>query len=296
MKTRKWFWTIVLSAILVLPLLFVFFNQNGVQQHSDSPQTQPTMGNHSPESGKEPQKQPQSQPPSKKEPKQNPSSKTDDKSKSKILWGADSATKVDKAFLKCVKENYGKPAVFGRYLETKEGISLGLTQKEVDFLHGQGIKVIPIFNHFTDATVYKKGVSEAKEAITYAKKIEIPKGTAIFADIEPKFPVDDGFIRGWVDTLMKSVYKPGIYGVFTKDGSVTSAYKKAIGKDKDIQKHTIIWSSNPGPGITGKDSAPKFKPNAPDKVNVSIWQYGIDGKTCNIDTNLIQSDVLDELW
>ncbi|MFD0826917.1 glycoside hydrolase domain-containing protein [Neobacillus sp. M.A.Huq-85] len=286
MKTRKWFWTIVLSAILVLPLVLVMFHGNGTKKQSNPPEVQTVMGDNSTKNPGKPHPNSQSQ--SKPEKKPAPKHKT--------LWGVDSATKVDKAFLKCVKKHYGKPAVFGRYLETKEGISTGLTKKEADFLHKEGVKVIPIFNHFIDATGYKKGVSEAKEAIRYAKRIGIPKGTAIFADIEPKYPVDEGFIRGWVDTLHKSDYKPGIYGVFTKESKVTSAYKKAMEKDKNIQDQTIIWSSNPEPGITNKDSAPKFKPKAPDKVNVSIWQYGIDGQTCNIDTNLIQSEVIDALW
>ncbi|WP_165976219.1 glycoside hydrolase domain-containing protein [Bacillus salipaludis] len=300
MKTRKWFWTIVLSAILVLPLVLVMFHDNGAKKQSDPPKAQTVMRDHSTKNPGKPHPKSHSQPHS--QPKPNPKSDHQPKPekkpapKHKTLWGVDSATKVDKAFLKCVKKHYGKPAVFGRYLETKEGISTGLTKKEADFLHKEGVKVIPIFNHFIDATGYKKGVSEAKEAIRYAKKIGIPKGTGIFADIEPKYPVDEGFIRGWVDTLHKSDYKPGIYGVFTKESKVTSAYKKAMEKDKEIQDQTIIWSSNPEPGITNKDSAPKFKPKAPDKIEVSIWQYGIDGPTCNIDTNLIQSDVIEDLW
>lgn len=99
------------------------------------------------------------------------------------------------------EEKHGKPVVFGRYLETKEGVSIGVTKEEAAFLQKQGIKVIPIFNHFTDATSYERGVAEAKEAISYAKKLGIPKGVAIFADIEPKYPVDEAFIRGWVDTM-----------------------------------------------------------------------------------------------
>jgi hypothetical protein len=118
----------------------------------------------------------------------------------------DTATKVDQAFFQCVAENYGKPVVFGRYLETKEGVSSGLTIEEAAFLHEQGVKIIPIFNHFTNATTYERGAAEEKKAIGYAQKLGIPDGIAVIADIEPKYPVDETFIRGWVETLLQSPY------------------------------------------------------------------------------------------
>ena len=265
--TRTWFWPIVLCAILVLPLILVLFHQNPTHKNPNPPLT------HS-EKVKATAKKPKLQ----------------------IYWGVDSTTKADQAFLKCIKNHYGKPVVFGRYLRTKTGVSAGLTAKEAVFLHKQGIKIIPIFNHFTNATSYKNGAREAKEAIAYAKKIGMPKGTALFADIEPKYPVDEGFIRGWVDTLSASPYKPGIYGVFTNDNEISSAYKKAVAKDKKVASNTLIWSSNPTAGNTKKGNAPKFNPNAPKNIKATIWQYGIDGKACNIDTNLIKSNDLPFLW
>jgi hypothetical protein len=213
-----------------------------------------------------------------------------------ILWGVDTASKLDQAFLQCVVDNYGKPSVFGRYLETKEGVSAGLTPEEVELLHQQGIKIIPIYNHFTNATAYESGAQEAQAAITYAQQIGIPEGKAIFADIEPTYPVDENFIRGWIDTLLVSPYKPGIYGVFTNESALTAAYQAAIAANQNVQSQTIIWSSNPNPVVTPKANAPEFHPGAPENVPVSIWQYGINGETCNIDTNLIQSNILDFLW
>jgi hypothetical protein len=282
MKTSKLFWVILLSALLVLPIFLVLFHQT-ITPTTTEPIKEPEIvtetgkGREAPDTT-QPQPQPALQEPS------------------QILWGVDTAGNLDQDFLQCVMDNYGKPSVFGRYLETKEGVSAGLTPEEVDLLHQQGIKIIPIYNHFTNATTYENGAQEAQVAIAYAQQIGIPEGKAIFADIEPTYPVDEAFIRGWIETILGSPYKPGIYGVFTNESALTAAYQAAIASNQIMQSQTIIWSSNPDPGVTPQANAPEFQPGAPANVTVSIWQYGIDGETCNVDTNLIQSNILDLLW
>jgi hypothetical protein len=286
MKTRKKVWMILLSAILVLPLMLIMFNSFGGKGTTVPFQEAQTASEA--DTGDEQDLEEESEPGSTEE--------DAGSEQPEFLWGLDTASPVDPAFIQCVAENYGKPAVFGRYLETKEGVSSGLTVDEAAFLHNQGIKIIPIFNHFTDATTYEQGLTEAEEAIAYAENLGIPQGIAIFADIEPGYPVDEAFIRGWVDTLLDSPYHPGIYGVFRSDSDVTTAYQAAAANSQTVADETIIWSSNPEPGITTQADAPAFEPDAPENIIISIWQYGIDGQTCNIDTNLIKTDILDYLW
>jgi hypothetical protein len=286
MNTGKMFWGILLSAFLVLSLLLVIFHQNIVPTTTE-PIKEPQAVTET-SKGETPDKPPHTEP----EPEQEPPPQEPPQ----ILWGADTASPLDQAFLQCVVDNYGTPSVFGRYLETKEGVSAGLTPEEVELLHGQGIKIIPIYNHFTNATTYENGAKEAQAAIAYAQQIGIPEGKAIFADIEPTYPVDEAFISGWVETLLGSPFKPGIYGVFTNESALTAAFQAAIAANQNVQSQTIIWSSNPDPGVTPQANAPEFQPGAPENVPVSIWQYGINGETCNIDTNLIQSNILDLLW
>lgn len=293
MKTGKLFWFILLSAFLVLSILLVFLRHDFTPTSTEpvkEPQTVTETGN----AVEAPEKPPQTQPEAEAEAEPQPAPPPQEPPQ--ILWGVDTASPLDQAFLQCVVDNYGMPTVFGRYLETKEGVSTGLTPEEVELLHQQGIKIIPIYNHFTNATTYEGGAQEAQAAIAYAQQIGIPEGKAIFADIEPTYPVDEAFIRGWVETLQGSPYKPGIYGVFTNESALTTAYQAAIAANQNIQSQTIIWSSNPDPGVTPQANAPEFQPGAPENVPVSIWQYGIDGETCNIDTNLIQSNILDFLW
>ncbi|HET7578964.1 MAG TPA: glycoside hydrolase domain-containing protein [Bacillales bacterium] len=211
----------------------------------------------------------------------------------KILWGVDTASKVTDSLYQCITDHYGKPLIWGRYMESKENISKGLTKKEASFIHKKGGHILLIYNHFTDATGYNNGVSEGKMAISFANDLGVPKGTALFADIEPTYPVDADFIRGWVKTLSPSSYMAGIYGDFSKNSGLRKAYHSAANK---LNSQPILWSDQPRPGITGKQKAPDFHPAAPKSSKNLVWQYGIGAKKCNIDTDLARSNIQSYLW
>jgi hypothetical protein len=216
---------------------------------------------------------------------------------STYVWGVDSASIVDEQLYTCIRDNFGEPAFFGRYLETKDGVSYGISDTELQYLHDLGIKVVPIYNHLTDATTYNKGVQDAETAISYAEDAGIPKGVYIFADIEPSYPVDNAFIQGWTETILDSPYKPGLYGVFVEESpsKVMDAYFEFVRVNPDIADELAIWSSDIVE-ITSKANAPAFNPQFEQYGTVNIWQYGIDAETCNIDTNLMRSEMMDNLW
>ncbi|WP_160723722.1 glycoside hydrolase domain-containing protein [Bacillus sp. USDA818B3_A] len=255
-------------------------NPQSQKPSSDPPENQPQQKPDSPPPQDEPSKKPEANKPD----------------PSKVYWGIDTADAIDQTFYQCVAKNYGKPDVVGRYIGHNEGASTGLTKEEIDFLKKQGVKIIPIYNHFTDATGYEHGVEEAKAAIALAKELDIPDGIVIYADIEPTYPVDAEFIRGWTETISSSQYKPGIYGVFEDGKELSNAYIAAIDKNKDFKNKILIWTSNPEVGKTGKDKAPKYNPQTPKGISAAIWQYGLEGKQCNIDTNLIQAPAYSASW
>lgn len=215
---------------------------------------------------------------------------------SDTVWGVDSASKTTEEMLACVRDNFGNPKVWGRYLGDNEDVSTGITKEEVELLHSNDIQLLLIWNHFNDATGYENGKEEAKKAIEQAEKDGVPKGIAIFADIEPNYPVDSEFIRGWYDELSQSKYKPGIYGIFDNEKKLTKAFNGAVEKDKKILEETFIWTAAPNEGITKESNAPKYEPDAPENARIAGWQYGIDAKSCNIDTNLFNSGIKDILW
>ncbi|WP_010283830.1 glycoside hydrolase domain-containing protein [Bacillus timonensis] len=231
----------------------------------------------------------------KEEDKNNEKAKPSDKLP-EIVWGIDSASETTKDFYACVKDNFGDPVVFGRYLGERDGISVGLTAEQVKIIHAEGDFILPIYNHFNDATGYDNGVAYAKEAIQLAADIGIPQGVAIFADIEPDYPVDSEFIKGWFDTIEESNFKSGIYGVFDPEQALFKAYQKAGESNGAILEKNYIWTAAPSIGITAETKAPEFQPSAPEGALAWGWQYGIDSETCNIDTNLFKRELVDVLW
>jgi Domain of unknown function (DUF1906) len=216
--------------------------------------------------------------------------------KPELLWGIDSASETTEELYACVRENFGDPAVFGRYLKTRDGVSIGLSPEQVELIHSKGDSILPIYNNFSDATGFENGVKQAKAAIQAAGDLGVPEGTALFADIEPTYPVDSEFIRGWFETISASNYESGIYGIFDQDRALFKAYTQAAEGNPDILKENYVWTSSPSVGITTQKEAPEYAPQAPDNSLALGWQYGIDAMACNIDTNLFDSDLLEVLW
>ncbi|MGC5327512.1 glycoside hydrolase domain-containing protein [Brevibacillus sp. SYSU BS000544] len=212
------------------------------------------------------------------------------------LWGVDSAARVTETIYECVRRNYGVPAYWGRYLTTVPGAADGLTTNEISFLHRKGIKILPVYSAFRRAVGFANGQIVARNTLFHARRLRIPRGTVIFANVERFFEVDEGWIRGWVNTFLPSGYRPGIYHD-PVTGNFNAAFCAAAARDPMVSRRAILWSAEPDPGVTSKQKAPPFAPtkvNCP--ANVLIWQYGRDSQTCPIDTNLLDSSMYRYLW
>ncbi|UCZ51924.1 DUF1906 domain-containing protein [Bacillus shivajii] len=212
------------------------------------------------------------------------------------IWGVDSASLTDEEMLTCIRENFGDPQVYARYLGDKEGVSYGLTHEEVELLHSNEIDIMVIWNHFEDARGYEKGQSEANDAIEMAREFGVPEGVALFANVEPIYPIDAEFILGWYDTLAESEYESGVYGIFSPDRDLYVEYEMAAEENPDLLENNYVWTSYPEEGVTTEENAPEYNPVAPEGSLLAGWQYGIEAETCNIDTNLFDGEVLDVLW
>jgi hypothetical protein len=129
-----------------------------------------------------------------------------------------------------------------------------------------------------------------------AKRLGIPKGKILFANIERFFEVDDDWIRAYVAVMYNSDYKAGIYFDPIKP-NFNKAYCEAVEKDNQIANQLVLWSARPETGISRARNAPKFKPSKPNcPSNVWGWQYGRDAKECPIDTNLVNTKLYEMLW
>jgi hypothetical protein len=214
----------------------------------------------------------------------------------RYIWGVDSASGVTTELYQCVLKNFGKPSYWGRYLTRVEGASEGLTKEEVELLHNSGTKILPIYNNFREALGYDRGRVVAQNAAFQAKRLGIPTGTVLFANVERFFQVDKDWIKGFVDAMYPSGYKPGFYHDPVQ-GGFSTAYCQAVQENNEVANQAILWSAEPDIGVTKARLAPAFQPKKPPcKANVWAWQYGRDSKTCPIDTNLIDQRLYNQLW
>lgn len=213
-----------------------------------------------------------------------------------VVWGVDCSEKVTEELYNCVLQNFGKPYFWGRYLTRVEGASEGLTHAEIELLHNSGTKILPIYNNFQSATGYTFGRTVARNTIYHARLLDIPKNTVLFANVEKFFPVDADWIRGFVDTMYPSGYRPGMYHD-PENGNFATAYCQAVETDPKVSSQLILWSAEPHSGTTKATEAPEYHPSQPlCEANVWGWQYGRDAEICPIDTNLIDKRLFQLLW
>jgi hypothetical protein len=214
----------------------------------------------------------------------------------RTIWGVDSAEAANEELYACVKNKYGKPKYWGRYLTRKEGVNEGLSKGEILFLHMKGIRIMPIYNDFSAALTYRQGQITARNAIFHANRLSFPNDTVIFANIENFFQVDEAWIRAWVDVFYPSGYRPGFYHD-PKEGDFSTAFCTAAKKNEKVSSQSILWSSEPEKKVSKEKEAPIFKPNKPNCHSlVWGWQYGRDAKDCSIDTNIILYKLYQLLW
>lgn len=211
-------------------------------------------------------------------------------------WGVDSATKVTNELYHYVMYNFGKPEFWGRSLSTVQGRAEGLTKEEVELLHNNGTKVLPIYNGVKEAVGYQQGRTVGINTIFHARRLAIPEGTILFASVEPFVLIDEEWIRGYVDVLIPCGYRSGIY-YNPVQGDFNIAYCNAIRNDPKVANQLILWSAAPELEATKRSESPPFNPIKPScRANVWGWQYSRDIETHSFDTNLIERKLYNLLW
>ncbi|WP_112180547.1 glycoside hydrolase domain-containing protein [Paraliobacillus zengyii] len=212
------------------------------------------------------------------------------------LWGVDSTTNVTKDLYNSVLKKYRKPEYWGRYITSVEGVTEGLTQTEVELLHNSGTKILPIYSKFATAIGSREGRTMAQNAVFHARRLGIPEGTIIFANIENLLEVDKDWVVGYVEAMYPTGYKPGFYND-PNQGDFSSAYCQAVSENDQIAVQAVLWSAEPDTGISKQRKAPKFEPSTPNcTANIWAWQYGRDAPTYAINTNLINRRLHNILW
>ncbi|MGJ7921094.1 glycoside hydrolase domain-containing protein [Neobacillus sp. LXY-4] len=212
------------------------------------------------------------------------------------FWGVDSAAMVNKELYDRVLNQFGKPSYWGRYIVTVPNAAEGLTRDEVRLIRNSGTKILPIYSNFTSAIGERQGRTVANNMIYQAKRLGIPKGKILFANVERHFSVDAAWITAFINTMFNSDYKAGIY-FDPIERKFQQGYGEAIANNSNLANHVVLWSARPETGVSKARNTPRFRPSKPPcKSNVWGWQYGRDASECPIDTNLINQSLFELLW
>lgn len=224
-------------------------------------------------------------------------------------WGVDSCDPATSSLLSQIKsETGGTPTFWGRYLPSTSGCPNGyLTQTEVDFLHGQGIKILPIVNdwdYVNSTTTYQQGVDAANHCIALAQDngfgVTVPGylNMMVVLDLETVAP-NYAFVQGFADTMYNSPYTGVLYVNQPNSSSdiclaLTGSIEHSISGDGDVSS-LQIYGQQPNPGWTTAAGAPAWGPDTmPCGVSVTVWQYYTTSGSRNYDEDLATS--LDLMW
>jgi len=211
------------------------------------------------------------------------------------LWGVDSTTIVNSAFLNQIRGSFGTPSFFGRYLDA---ITFSpMNASEASFIHSRGIHILPIMSDFGGDTTAARGTSRANDAIAKARALGIPAKTVIIADIENNSSVDAAYIEAWYKTVSAAGYTPGYYdNPFPGSSRFANAFCTAVSSNSAIGK-SIMYSTEPDTGRTARSTAPSFRPSSVvcggrATGQSLIWQYGLQGNgAVAVDTDEMKSSV-----
>ncbi|WP_028398996.1 glycoside hydrolase domain-containing protein [Ectobacillus panaciterrae] len=212
------------------------------------------------------------------------------------IWGVHSQKAVSEEFFACVIKHFGYPKFWGRYLKASANHAEGLSKTEIAWIRRRKIRLLPIHGVVRNANGYHEGRIAATNAIFQARQLEIPRGTLLFAGIDKTHPVDARWVEAWVETLYKSGYRSGIYSnpVY---GSFSDAFCQAARENDRVEKHCILWGTEPAHGPTDSKTVPPFKASSPPHpCNMWVWRYGKDTERCSVNTCLANTKLLPFLW
>lgn len=160
-----------------------------------------------------------------------------------------------------------------------------LTKEEIDFLHGKGCKIAAIYNTSDAKETEEQGKIEAKRTIMTALELNIPKGAAIFLEIDKAENITKDYMKGFAERLISEGYTPG----FKVNTDAAYAFDHEYSRDmltyKDVFNACLIWAVAPilkeYDGITTThlihpDNWIPFAPSGISRNDIAVWQYGKD--------------------
>jgi hypothetical protein len=199
-------------------------------------------------------------------------------------WGVDSVATVTSQLSLVQRDYRATPAFWGRYVSdcTKRcGSDITAAEAHQDIADGVRLLLIVADPGGRSDQGRRHGRSDGRQAVAAARALGVPRGVAIFKDLEYASPVNGSFITAWYGTVAAGGYLPGFYlnALPGADGGV--AYCRAVAADPVVgssylwasESERTVWASTP-PGGAPAFSDGRYRAVFPACAGRKVvWQY-----------------------
>lgn len=211
--------------------------------------------------------------------------KVESKPMEKTFFGVDSKIQADDLLQNNIDEfewvvrNKIYPNFWGRYISGENC----LTKKEIDFLHGKGCKIAPIYKTSSVKETEDQGKIIAKKIDLIAFELGIPEGTAIFLELGDTEMVTSEFMLGFAKVMIAEGYIPAFRANTDAKYSFDREFSRGMQIDKEIFNKCLIWAVSPvlseyervtTTHLIHPDNWKPFAPSGLTREEIAVWQYG----------------------
>ncbi len=208
----------------------------------------------------------------------------------RLLFGVDSEVRSDILLqnnidlFEWVIRNKVYPNFWGRNMVGENA----LTTEEIDFLHGKACKIAPLYKSSEEKKSEEQGTDLAESIVRKAKELEIPKGTAIFLDIDENESSTRDFMRGYAKKMMERGYIPAFRANTDAKYGFDREFSRGMQTDREIFAECLVWATSPTvkeydrittTHLIHPDNWRPFAPSGVHRKEISVWQYG---KNCHL--------------
>lgn len=227
----------------------------------------------------------------------------------RLLFGVDSETQANDHLqnnldqFEWIVRNKIYPNFYARYISGANR----LTKDEIQFLHSKGCKIAAIYSSTTPKQTEEQGTLLAKEIGICGLELSIPKGTAVFLEINENEDTSRDFMKGFANTLLLEGYTPGFKANTDAKYNFDRKFSGGMKTDADVFNKCLIWAVTPTikdyDGITTShlihpDNWMPYAPSGITRNTIAIWQYGKNchpieddmGKECTFNLDLVRNE------
>jgi Domain of unknown function (DUF1906) len=214
-------------------------------------------------------------------------------------WGIDTASATSASYLSELDQNLGVPQFVGRYVVYGGGTPL--QSSEASFLHDSDISIMLIVSPANGTlTSASTAVTEANQAVSAAEALGVPKGVALFRDVENDYTINSAYIIAWWQQISKAGYAPGFYeNPLSGRSGFNSAYCASVAANGGVGTGLALYSDEPELHSYGyqESVAPAWAADVPSCTNnTTAWQYKENYKSPNADVDEYQTANSSYLW